>query len=325
MKERIKVTSIFDINHFRYIPDDSPLTKTEKELLLLPRNKINEKKYEKFDTDFMLYLMKTPNSPVKTVVDRLFNNQMVFIGSDSKQNGTLGSFMLNSSEKMVGIGLDATDLDIDLLTGETSNIDQCVYATYFNFIRGVVLINRREIKANKELNELIVSYMINIIKKSINMPSALNPKQTIIYEAVVRQFYYQFMLFYDFDHAFDMFTLKEILPELQDEIEELFRTSEMNRYTQFRDIYKALYDLKVMPEPPNKMLMTGLSKLGMSQFLYVNQIIDYLIASIVLANYPAAGFSNNLFVNRKVQEQIEQIMFKYGSNVKYSPAGFKGV
>ncbi|MBC8427441.1 MAG: hypothetical protein H8D97_00975 [Proteobacteria bacterium] len=324
MKEQIKLKNIFDIEKFRLIADDSLLTKTEKEMILYPRNSKNVEKYEKFDTDFMIYLMKVPNSPGKKFVDRLFNNKLIFFGTDSKQNGTFGGPLIVGDDKLAGICLDGTDLDIALMSGETSNIDLCFYASYFNYIRGTVLIKRKELKQDTEFNNLVVSYLKNIIKKAINIPT-LGPKQEIIYEALVRQFYYQFMLFYeDFNFAME-FTMKEVLPEFKDEVQEVFRTNEMNKYGQFRDIFKALYDLKLVMDSPNKMMMNSLNKFGISQFLYITTVIDYLIASIILANYPGATFTKNLFVSRKNQEQVEAVIAKFGSTIRFSYDGTKGL
>jgi hypothetical protein len=324
MNKTIKIRSIFDIDKFRLINDDSPLTNSEKETLLLPRNKYHEKAYDQFDTDFMMYAMKVPESPAKSIVNKVFNNKLVFLGTDTKKDGSLGGPMIGGTDSLGGIVLDASDLDISLKQGESSNIDLCFYSTYFNYIRSVVLIKRKEIRQNKDLNNLVIAYLKNIIKKSIAVPT-LDPKQEIIYEALVRQFYYQFMLFFDFGHAFDVYTLKEIPEPFKDEIEELFRTSEMNRYQQFRDIFKALFDLKVVGESPNKMLGTALSKLGMSQFLYMTTVVDYLIASSILSNYPAFTLTKSLYVNRTIQEQIEKNIISYGSTIKYNQDLVKGL
>jgi hypothetical protein len=323
MRQTIKMRNIFDIDKLRLVPDDNPLTKSEKELLLMPRNEAHQKAYEKFDTDFMIYLMKVPQSPAKSAVDRMFNSKLIFLGTDAKRDGAIGGPLISSGEKFGGVAIDAADLDISLSDGETSNIDLCFYAAYFNYIRGIVLIKRKEIKQNVELNNLIVSYLKNLLKKAISIPT-LNPKQEIIYEAVVRQFYYQFMLFYDFGFAME-FTMKEVPKNVHDEINELFRTSEMNRYQQFRDIFKALFDLKVVADPPNKMLGGALTKLGMSQFLYVTAVIDYLIAASIVSNYPAASFVKALQVNRGAQEQIEKIITNYGSGIKFNLEMVKGL
>jgi hypothetical protein len=323
MKQTIKIRNIFDIDKLRLVPDDNPLTKSEKETLILPRNEKNKIQYEKFDTDFMLYLMKVPQSAAKKSVDRMFNNKLVFLGTDTKRDGSIGGPLVSEGEKLGGVVLDAADLEINLSEGETSNIDLAFYAAYFNYIRGVVLIKRREVKQNKELSNLIVSYLKNLLKKAISI-STLNPKQEIIYEALVRQFYYQHMLYYDFGFAME-FTIKEVPSELQDEVNELFRTSEMNRYQQFRDIFKALFDLKIVAEPPNKMLGTALTKLGMSQFLYATAVADYLIAAAIVSNYPAATFVKALSVNRNAQEQIEKIIIGYGNSLKYDSELVRGL
>ncbi len=323
MKQTIKIRSIFDIEKLRLVVDDNPLTKAEKELLLMPRNEMHKKAYEQFDTDFMLYLMKVPDSPAKQVVNRMFSNKVIFIGTDAKRNGAIGGPLISSGEKFGGVAIDASDLEISMTSGETQNIDLCVYAAYFNYIRGVVLIKRTDIKQNTELNNLLVGYLKNLIKKSINIPT-LDPKREIIYEAVVRQFYYQFMLFYDFGFAME-YTLKEVPVEFKDEINEIFRTADLSRYQQFRDMFKALYDLKVVLETPNKMLGTSLAKLGMSQFLYVTAVVDYLIASAIVSNYPAATFTKGLNVNRSIQEKIEKILVGYGSGIKYDLDVVKGL
>jgi hypothetical protein len=324
MTKTIKLRNLFDIDKFRLIPDDSPLTKSEKETLILPRNNIHEKAYSQFDVDMSLYMMKMQDSPAKTVVSSMFNRKLIFIGTDNSRNGVLGGPIISSDERLAAVVIDSSDLDISMTTGETSNIDLCFYSTYFNYIRSVVLIKRKEIRQNKDLNNLIIGYLKNIIKKSIAVPT-LDPKQEIIYEALVRQFYYQFMLFFDFGHAFDVYTLKEIPEPFKDEIEELFRTSEMNRYQQFRDIFKALFDLKVVGESPNRMLGSALSKLGMSQFLYMTTVVDYLIASSILSNYPAFTLTKSLYVNRNIQEQIEKIIVGYGSTIKYNQDLVKGL
>jgi len=323
MNHTIKIRNIFDIEKLRLVPDDNPLTKSEKELLLLPRNTENQKTYDKFDTDFMLYLMKVPSSSAKNVVDRMFNNKIIFLGTDTKRDGALGGPLVGEGDLFGGVAIDAADLDINLSEGETSNIDLCFYASYFNYIRGIVLIKRREIRQNTELSNLLILYQKNIIKRAINVPT-LDPKQEILFEAVVRQFYYQFMLFYDSGFALEL-TLKEVQKELRDEINEVFRLTDLNRYQHFRDIFKALFDFKIVLESPNKMLGTALTKLGMSQLLYITAVFDYLIASLIVSNYPAATFVKALYINKNIQEQVERIIYEYGSGVKFNYELVKGL
>ncbi|MEO5350434.1 MAG: hypothetical protein H7836_12410 [Magnetococcus sp. YQC-3] len=313
MPKQITVRNIFDVDKFRLSVDDNPLTKHEKEMIILTRNIQQEKVYNNFDNDFNIYLSKLPDSAAKKTIEKLSVNKLIFLGTNSKKDGCLGSPLLSSSNDAIGgVVLDAADFDIELSTGNTSNIDQCVYAAYFNYIRGVVLLKRKEVKQNIELHNLMIEYLKNIIKKSISAPT-LNEKQELVFEALVRLFYYEYFLFYDFGMAMDLFVMKAVPKEYQKEIEKTLRTLETSRYGRFRDIFKALYDLKIVIDNPNNMLSACLTKLGLSQFLYVTTNIDFVIASAILSLYPGADFVDNLLINRKLQESIEDIIVKYSN------------
>jgi hypothetical protein len=317
MPQTIKIKSVFDIEKFRAFHDDmNPLTKHERELLILTRAGEQLKVYERFDNDFNLFLSKLQNSPAKKAAEKLYNNKVIYLGTNTKQDGCLGSPLIGGDGILGGVILDSADFDISLSNGDTSNIDLCIYGTYFNYIRGIVLSNRKEIKKDIELHELLITYLKNLIKKNSGIPQ-LNEKQDLLYDLVVRVFFYQFFLYYDFDMAFDLYIKKKIPEQFKSEFNILLRNIDKSKYVQFRDIFKILFDLKITSDNPNTLLSSTLQKLGISQFLYISSVIDYLIAATILSLYPGSTFTKNLFINRVTQEAIESKITHYSNSIRF--------
>jgi hypothetical protein len=294
-----------------YLPFDSEvnaLTKAESKVLVYSRIQENSDMYNQFDSDFNTYLTKLPSNLLKTNVQQLISRKCIFIGVSQLQFvGNLGKAVINR-DIFGGAVLESSEFEINTTTGETPNMDRCIYGSYYLFVNGIISLNFDEIKKDETLNNLIIQYLTSLFIKLLKLDSS----RINLLKSVISIFYYMFMFDMKYTSALAI-TLSNI--ELENE-EELTNKS-IEKYTKFRDILSAFIDFNFTYETPNKLISDIISKLKMSGFLRLTSRIDHTISSIVLANY---NFDIMLpfNINSKLQEEIENMLIsKYGSKVKF--------
>lgn len=143
--------------------------------------------YDKFFEQIGTYLEKIPSSDAKSAVKKLYDRRLVFLGRDVTvpgKNGIIGSFVINKT-KFAGVVLDTVELEIDFETGDTSNIDYCLYTSYFEFIRAVVTIHSNVVKHDRKLHELCIKYLFFICLRLIGTNVSFSTKQKEIGRAHV--------------------------------------------------------------------------------------------------------------------------------------------
>lgn len=293
----------------------------EKSIAVILRDKEYEQLYKNFDDLFMLYLNKLPDNYIKKYVSHVFNKQLVFIGiSSSAKNDAVFSrlLLLENRNTINGLVLDANVLDIDIETGDTSSIDNCVYAIYFSIIRSSILLNSDAVKNNIMIHKLVIQYIWLIILKAVGQKSVYNMKQkNLVYLACVYTFYAHFIkLKYpmivsrikkDYKEHFDQEIFKEIIPLVED----------IKKYQNIKDIPNILVDFKVYNNMPSKIYIELFKILGNTGFYNFISSLDQLISMIILSKYPTTLYNKSVMTSEKIHNKLEDDVIEYINNIKF--------
>jgi hypothetical protein len=300
--------SVFDVDVGSNVQTNT-LTKSENKIYAFARDQSNSRLYDRLDADMALYASKLGSSPVKATVNMLLNRDLIFLGVGQVQAAGNIARLAISNNKLAGVILEASQLEINTQSGETTRIDDAIYAAYYTVIRGVAVINRDKLKSNTTLNNAVLNYLKFLFLKTLKLPQ-LGGKQLTILEALIGCFYYKFYYNVKASEALAL-SMKRIKSDDKDEIENMILDASLDRYKEFRDIFKAMVDLRVTFDPPNKLLADIILSLKLSGFLRItSHRLDHLIAAIVTSQYQT-GFLRNLNVNTKIQAEVEKEMSNY--------------
>lgn len=292
-----------------------PIFKAEKRILVLSKNDpVGKKVYDKFYQDLGTYILKLPNSPSKDAVDMAFQRGIIYLGRNSSgtRTGVIGTVVIHSG-KLAGIVVDVTELDIDTRTGETSNIDMCFYATYFELIRAAVIHSEKSIMNDEKLHRMVTKYLMFLLLRLVGTGVNLTDKQKIFLEAITKYFYYRFMLMYRHPQAREL-TLIGFDKAISKEIDHFMPNLE--KYMTMRDVFKAMVDYGITNEPPSVMIMKALSKFKTFVFYAFTSSLDYLVALAVVSKYPVS-FLSGAHINSDIQTELENQLTKYFRSVTY--------
>ena len=297
----------------RYTDNSLPAFIGEKRILVIERIS-NQEIYNTFYENLNTYLLKIPASPAKQAVSMLINKKLIFLGKDiaASKNGVIGTVFINR-DALAGVVLEVADLEINPETGETSNIDQCFYAIYFEFIRAIVLMNRDAIRNNTEIHALCIQFLTYLMLKLLGKGMQLNSKQREVFEIVVKYFFYRHEMSEPHPLSVEK-ALKKVSKDLTQELLPLFEN--IKKTTRFRDIFTTLIDFNITRQSPNSLIILSLKKLKAAGFFSVFTSLDYLIAFIIILNYPI-DFIGTGIINTSIQIKLERIIQKYMKKVKF--------
>jgi len=276
--------------------------------------------YEQFNQDFAMYLSKLPNNNVKKYVGEVFNRGLVSFGQNQLTKGTSMYFTRVTVEdnKLLRINLDSKEFEIDAKTGDTKNIDECIYATYYAFLRCVVVANRTDIKKDKKLQELLAQYLYQILISVIPPGSIDTPKQKFAIKTIAYYTFYRH--FIRESHAAAIKILKEIFDvkngkEQFDEV--LPSLKEIDKYTSVKDFPKMLIDSGALNIDPNVFLISLLKKYKQQAFYCIQGSFDMFLAFVIVTKYPFELFGDSPSVNTNIQKEVEELMISYMRKVKF--------
>lgn len=314
----------FPVQQFAASPVSDVLKTGEYNIAWLDKDEDNRSMYQKFNENFKLFLTKMQANNVKKFVDFVFNKGLVFIGISKAKNPVFSRLLLGKSEGIAGVVLDSSDLDIDLRTGETPNIDDCIYATYYSLIRSGALLNKDEIQRDKELHRNLAIYLNQIFLRSLGKGTIYNEKQkNAILIACIYIFHRHYL---QQKHLSALSFLKRNYIKLVDQktLESVYSLLEStSKYSTIQDIPKILIDLKILSANPNVVTMNLLKNLGTSGFYNLIGPLDNYIGFVVLSRYPTGLFPRTGMISDKLHKNVEEIMIKYLKKVKYDTKALK--
>ena len=295
------------------ITDETDITSYKK------TGNVGKEIYKKFNEDYLLYLSKLPNNNVKKYVSEVFNRDLIYFGQNQlvKNVGLNFAKVVIDDNKLRKINLDTKEFGIDLRTGECKNIDDCIYATYFAFIRFAVVANRTNIKKDDKLQKLLAQYLYQIFMSVIDTSKVDTSKQ---------KFYIKMLSYYIFYKHFIRETSAATIKilngifkdekDLIDEFKPLFKN--IDKYTSVKDFAKILLDTHIFPVDPNVFSINLLRKYKQYAFYCIYGSLDMFIAFSIITKYPFELFENIPTINTTLQESIEKEMISYMRKVKYN-------
>lgn len=311
--------SAFPAQHYNVSPVSNALKTEEINIYWLDKEPGNKEIYGRFNEDFKLYLSKMPSNDVKKHVEFAFNKSLVFIGfSKGKTPAIFSRLLLGKTEKVAGIVLDSQDMDIEISTGETPSIDDCIYAVYYSLIRAAVLSNKDAIAKDKELHKNLAIYLNQIFLRALGKGTIYNEKQKhsimiaciyIYHRHYLQQKHLSALSFLkrNYSNIVDKASLEEIVPKLE----------ATSKYATIQDIAKILVDLNILTANPNLITMNLLRNLATSGFYHLIGSLDLFIGFVVLSRYPTGLYPRSAMVSDKLHRTVEQIILKYLAKVEY--------
>ena len=311
-------SSNFPAQQFAVSPVSDILKTGEYNIAWCNKDEEDKDMYSLFNENFKLFLTKMQAGNVKKYVEFAFNKGLVFVGISKGKNPVFSRLLLSKTDKIAGIVLDSSDLDIDLRTGDTPNIDDCIYAVYFSLIRSAILLNKTEIQKDRELHRNLSIYLNQIFLRSLGKGTIYNDKQknailiTCIY--IYHRHYLQqkhtsalSFLKRHYSNIVDQTTLENIYPLLES----------TSKYNAIQDIPKILIDLKIITVNPNIVTMNLLKNLGTPGFYNLIGPLDVYAGFVVLSRHPSGLFPRTSLISDKLHKNVENILVKYLNKVQY--------
>ncbi len=296
--------------------ENNSIFKEEKNILILSKNKTKTKLvYDQFLHDLSSYNMKMSEDPCKSAVNILLNRKLIFLGRNSFKNSQdiIGTIIVKNN-KLCGVVLDVVESEIDISTGLTSSIDQSYYNIYFEFIRSVIICFQKEILKDNNINKLICKYLTNLNLKLIGSEHNLNEKQKLFLEYLIIYFVQRFMFMKD-HHLSKEYVANQIKDtKLKKEIE--YNLEFIKRYSDMKDIFKAMVDFNVINSSPKVLILKCLTKFKKFKFYALTSSIDYLISLIIISKYPH-NFWASVAINSNISSLLENIIKEYYSKMKF--------
>lgn len=296
------------------------LATKEKAIFMITRTKDMDVSYDTFDNLIGGYLKKLPNNNVKTFVNELYNRKMIFMGNSSgpRNDAVFGRLLLDPPTSINGVVLDSTVLDIDILSGNTTQPDDCIYAAYSAIVRGGILLNKDRVGNNIGFHKLITNYIFLLFLKGIGQQSFNEKSKTLIYMVTIYLFYTHFLNYKgpvaitkikkDYKQFFKEDYLNEFLPVM---------STKIINYKNIKDFPKVLIDLNLYSDNPSKIYIDLLRLLGSSGFYSLISSLDQLVMMAVVSKYPTSLYGKGCLTSQNVHESIESEVKKYMTTIKY--------
>ncbi len=303
--------------HNIYIPDNSmrdlPSFVIERETSVITRTSgKNREIYNTFDENFELYASKLASSLCKEKAQYLIQHKRILLSKtlDSGKNGIVGTIIIRN-KTLYNVLLDIYDLGINIRTGETNNIDECIYASYFQYLRGVIIINYDMIQRDIELLNLMIYLIQLILLRVIDVSYNLMDKQKDILEIVIKYFINRFYFGHKHPESvtYAFLNNKQYVKELKSTVE-LFR-----KYNKFADILKALIDVKLSRKQLSVTIIKCIKLFGITGYYCLTTSIDYILAGLVCAKYPTR-FLTRFNTDMKSHILLEKSLSKYFKKTK---------
>ena len=298
--------------------DDVPLQTKEFNITYIKRNSKSKLLYDTFDTEYNNYLIKLSDTQCKKVCNLLSTKKKTYLGYKPKttqKTYTFGSASISSSKKLRAIILDVNDLDINVGTGETPNIDMCIYITYFQYIRAAIYTQFVDIKNDKSYINLIIQWLISIYMRGFKFSPLSSLKEKNLLRITVAYFFHRFGLIKEHSLALELalnsYDKLDAAKEFKSEFD-LFK-----KYKSMVDIFKAFKDVNIISgnETIANAMINFIKHYQIYGYYNILSSSDVIIATCIVSLYPTRQFSNML-IDKQLQTKIEKLTNQYTKKVK---------
>ena len=265
------------------------MTTAETKIIIINKSSDEEENkilYDNFNSQFKSYLTKISYPYIKKYVSEVYNRDLVFIGSIMEKNDLIFSrLLIDSSDKLNGIVLNSLFLEINIQSGDTPSIDDCIYSVYGGLVRASILVNKNNVIKNINLHKLICSYLYLIFLKSAG--------QKIIYNEKQKQFINMICTYTYFTHFLN-YKQGPVLSIMKTEFKDFFNKDwfaeflsliKNVKYTRIKDIPSIMIDLNISTDPPARIYLELLKLLGTQGFYSLISSLDQLIQLIIIGKY----------------------------------------
>lgn len=295
------------------------LLDSEQKMLIVDRNKESAEVYKTFYDDLSTYLSKLSNGSVRQHVQNLLNKDLIFLGlSKTKIDNIFSRLLITTDNKLAGVVLDTQQLAIDPLTGSCESADDCVYAVYFGLVRAAILLNKDEIRKDKNLHKLMTTYLYLLLLKAVGVDKVYSEKFKSFIHILSVYMYYKYYLKEKHNYIISIIE-RDYEPFIgKKNIDEFLPTIEkFESYSSIKDFPKMLVDAKLWSDNPNSIIISLLKTLKPTGFYCFLGPLDYFVSLAIISKYPIDFFSKKSLVNEKVQGAIEDIIIDYINKIKY--------
>lgn len=317
----ININKIAKPKYFANSGINSILNKGDSNIGVIVKSDQNKSIYDQFNNDFKMFLNKLPNNIAKNTIDDLYNRNQIYIGvpTSKSDNGLVSRAIVDDGGRCLAVVLINTELGIDVKTGNTTSIDECVYGAYRGAIRAASITQQNSIKQNKDLHKLLSTYFYLTVLKSLGKLAVYSNKQKYFLYIVCLYVYYRHYLEEHFDATKSIIKKRldsEKLSDYYDEFEDKFEL--IKKYSSAKDLPKVLIDSKVIVENPNSINMIFIKNLKLAGYYSLIGPLDLLLCMAILSKYPTELYTQYAYTSDKVQNAIEQIYYKkYISSLKF--------
>jgi len=314
----------FNPRFFNQSALEALLKNSENKIILTLRTDPNHvAAYKKFDETYSAYLSKIPQSTMKTYVSALFNKKLVFFGvSQNKEGNIFSRALITKTDKLAGIVVNAYAIDISLVTGETSSIDEAIHATYSGLVRSAAILNKVQIKKDYELHKYLTNYIymffLKLLGKHFSMTN--NIQKSILHIICIYLFYKQFM---EEKHSGAIKTIEKyyldgkfgVNKEDYNQIKDRFE--KIQSFDSFKEFPRVSEELNLTTLNTQQMTMFMIKTLDKAGFYSLCGSLDMFLMLPILSKYPTELISRNLLVNSHLQDQIENKLESYLKSVEF--------
>ncbi len=292
----------------------------ERKLLIIQRLKENNELtsvYKNFFDQFKLFLYKLPKNNVKTIVEKAFNNQNIYLGVTFSQSDDVKKIFARvvlDNNKLVAVVLNSKALEIDITTGDSDNIDNSIYATYYGILRAAILLNKEKIKKDNKLNKLLSTYFSSVVLQAIEKNTISSKKiKNLIYLSCVYLYYSHFfgMKFYGILNVIK----KNYKEQYDEDFEKLIEKNKV--YTKLNDISNLLVDMHLYLNNPNRLSLNMIFNISLNNYNLMTSSFDYFAPMVALQYYPTNLFKVNKRMPSIILKEVDSILYDYAKKIDF--------
>jgi len=303
--------------------EGSPLRRQETFILYYSNSseESNKKLYTTFNSDFSIFLVKIPSSPLKKWATVAYDKKAVLLGHQTtgQRIGLVNKISLNHG-KVTGIILDADNIGLNTADDNpsVSDIDKAVYSTYHGMIRAAVNLSFFKIRRDPKIRDSLIEWYHTMLLRAMNLPT-MDELHMAHFDFAIAYTLVKFSLLEN--HRISWSTASEYIKskypkDADNAISDISLSEEAFKVTKdFKDITKLFKILDVTVDDNMKQIQQILKKIGTAGFITVVGPIDYAIAGIIISMYFKEY--SPLLMNARLQTTLESAIEPYLGSLKF--------
>jgi hypothetical protein len=247
----------------------------------------------------------------------LRNKIVVGVIPNSNKIPIFSSVILSdNNNKITNIVVNVDDIRFDLFTKEFEKISDAIYAIYLGFIKGLVIINKREIIKDKEIEDIVITFMKSNMSRILKHYVVLDNKiKEDLFAFAIN--YFVKLFFFDKRHPLSK---EESLETINNkDVALLIKKIDFDRYVEFKSIFSFFVDSKLSFSDTNTLLKVFISSSGLFSYIHMtSDYIFYLIPFIILSKYNFTPIKSIYNYDVSIIDKLEaSVVTKYIDKVEF--------